>query len=113
MAGSGSFARLASVTASTKRPPTISSGKRGAPATNVASLKCTPLDPVDAELRQRLALDTPHELLQTFVDNGVDIVEGDLLVVGSTEYPIRSVGDWYWSPLSADYVRLILEDLKN
>jgi len=113
MASSGSFARLATVTASTKRPPAISSGKRGAPAENVASLVCTPLDPVDAELRQRLALDTPHALLQTFVDNGVDIAEGDLLVVGSTEYPIRAAGDWYWSPLSANYVRLILEDLKN
>jgi len=113
MAGSGSFARLASVTASTKRPPAISSGKRGAPAENVASLKCTPLDVVDQELRQRLALDTPHELLQCFVDNGVDIVEGDLLVVGSTEYPVRAVGDWYWGPLSANYRHLILEDLKN
>lgn len=113
MASSGSFAKLATVTASTKRPPAIVSGKRGAPAVSVASLVCTPLDPVDAELRQRLALDTPHELLQCFIDNGVDVVEGDLLVVGSTEYPVRAVGDWYWSPLSADYVRLILEDLKN
>ena len=113
MAGSGSFAKLATVTASTKRPPTISGGKRGSPVTNVSSLSCWPLDPVDPELRQRLGLDTPHELLQTFVDNGVDIVEGDLLVVGSTEYPVRAVGDWYWSPLEANYLHLILEDLKN
>jgi len=117
MASSGSFAKLATVTASTKRPPAISSGKRGAPAENVASLVCTPLDPCDpgmrAELQQRLALNTPHELLQTFVDSGVDIVEGDLLVVDSVEYPVRSAGQWTWGPTSSSYVRLVLEDLKN
>ncbi len=64
------FARLATVTASTKRTPAIAAGKRGAPVENVSSLICTPLDPVDPALRQRLALDTPHELLQTFVDGG-------------------------------------------
>jgi len=62
--------RLTTVTASTKRTPAISGGKRGAAETNVTSLKCTPLDPVDPGLRQRMALDTPHELLQTFVDGG-------------------------------------------
>lgn len=107
------FDLMAIVSASTKRPPAISSGKRGAPATNVASLSCTSLDPVDPELRQRLALDTPHELLQTFVDNGVDIAEGDLLVVGSKEYPIRAVGDWYWREHAANYRYLVLEDLKD
>lgn len=62
--------RLTSVTASTKRAPAISSGKRGTPAVNLTGLACTPLDPVDAEIRQRLGTDTPHELLQTFVDGG-------------------------------------------
>ena len=105
------FDNMASVTASTKRPPAVSSGKRGAPVENVASLSCTPLDPVDPELRQRLGLDTPHELLQTFVDDGVDIVEGDILVVSSTEYPIKAVGSWTWQ--STSYVHLVLEDLKR
>ncbi len=66
----GGMARLATVTGSTKRPPAISGGKRGAPVLLLASIQCTPLDPVDPEVRQRLALETPHELLETFVNSG-------------------------------------------
>ena len=107
------FGLLASVTASTKRAPTISSGKRGAAAENLASLNCTNLDPIDPEIRQTLVLKTPNELLQTFVEGGLDIKEGDILVVGSTEYPIRAVGDWTW-PMDATATRyLVLEDLKT
>jgi hypothetical protein len=64
------FRRMATKTASTKRPPALSGGKRGAAATNVTGLTCTPLDPVSPEVRQRLALNTPHELLETFVSDG-------------------------------------------
>jgi hypothetical protein len=108
---STSFARLATVTASTKRPPSLAGGRRGEPVVNVATLKCTPLDPVDPELRERLALGTPHELLETFVDNDVDVNEGDVLVVGSREYPVRSVAEWTWR--GTVYRHLILEDLKR
>ena len=107
------FALQTTVTASTKRPPAKSGGKRGAPAENVASLSCTPLDPVDSELRARLGLQASMELLQTFVQSGVDIVEGDLLVVGSTEYPVRAVGEWTWPLDSADTLHIIIEDLKT
>lgn len=58
------FKRMATVTAGTKRT------KKNEPTTNLSNLKCTPLDPVDPELRKRLVLDTPHELLQTFVSDG-------------------------------------------
>jgi len=109
-----SFARLASVTASTKRPPTVSGGKRGAAVTYVASLRCTPLDPVDPstapELRLRTGTNAPSELLQTFVDAAVDVKEGDVLVVGTTEYPVRYVADWTWRHTT--YRHLILEELK-
>ena len=64
------FQRMATKTASTKRPPALSGGKRGVPAENLTGLTCTPLDPVAPEVRQRLALNTPHELLETFVSNG-------------------------------------------
>jgi hypothetical protein len=110
---SKSFARAANVTASTKRPPSISGGKRGTPATNISSLACTPLDPVDPELRQRLGLDTPHELLQTLVDTALDIKEGDILVVGSAEYPIKAVGDWAATASMPAYKWLVVEDLKQ
>jgi len=107
------FTRMATVTASTKRPPALSSGVRGAATTNLSSLACLPLDPVDAELRARVAIDTPHELLQTFVQGGLDIEEGDILVVGGVDYPIRAVEDWTWPPDSEDYIRLIVEQLKR
>lgn len=61
-----SFARMATVTASTKRRPTVSSGERGALATAIASLKCTPLDPVQADVALDPGLKQPHVLLQTF-----------------------------------------------
>jgi hypothetical protein len=108
-----SFDHFATVTASTKRPPAIAGGKRGTPAANLTSLKCTPLDPVDSEIRERFGLNAPMELLQTFVEGGLDIKEGDLLVVSSVEYPIRAVGDWHWPPDTANYLHLILEQLKT
>ena len=110
---SKSFARAANVTASTKRAPAISGGRRGAAAANLTSLSCTPLDPVDPELRARLGLDTPHELLQTFVDTALDIVQGDILTVSSVDYPIRAVGDWAATASMPAYKRLIIEDLKT
>lgn len=62
------FRRMANVTANTKRV------KKGSPVTILSGIKCTPLDPVDPELRRRLALDTPHELLQTFIADGSGFV---------------------------------------
>jgi hypothetical protein len=105
------FARTATVTAATRRAPALADGKRGSAATQIASLKCTPLDPVSAEVAERLGTHAAHELLQTFVDAGLDIREGDLLVVGSREYPIRAVGDWAWRGTTCRH--LILEDLKR
>jgi hypothetical protein len=107
------FGHLATVTASTKRAAAPVSGKTSAPVANLTSLKCTPLDPVDAELSKRLGLDTPHELLQTFVDGGLDIREGDTLTVGSVDYPIRACEDWTWPPSKKAYRRLVVEDLKR
>jgi hypothetical protein len=107
---SASFARLATVTASTKRA-TLSSGKRAAPAAYLTGVSCLPLDPVDQALQQRLQLDTPHEVLQTFVDAGLDILAGDILVVSSTEYPIKWVGEWTFG--SSEYLHLVVEDLKR
>lgn len=59
--------QAANKTYSTKRSPAISSGKRGEPATNLVGLSGTPLDPVDPDIQRRLGLDTPHELLQTYI----------------------------------------------
>lgn len=110
-----SMARFLTVTASTKRAPAIAGGKRGVAATWITTLLCTPLDPLDSalssELRQRLALNTPHQLLQTFVEADLDIERGDVLVVGSAEYPIRSCAEWEWR--GTTYRHLVIEDLKR
>lgn len=62
--------RLMTKAATTKRTPAVAGGKRGTPATKLTDIRCMPLDPVSPDLRQRLALDTPHELLQTVVNGG-------------------------------------------
>lgn len=116
---SASFQRLAIVSASTKRLPAIGSdGKRGvAVAVSIAQLHCTPLDPADNQqardlsFRLRQELDSPIVLLQTFTDADaltVDIVEGDVLVIGTKEYPIRNVGRWAWR--GREFLKLLVEE---
>jgi predicted transcriptional regulator len=105
-------ARFLTVTASTKRRPAVSSGKTGAATTYLASLMVAPLAPIDADLRQRLALETPHELQQSICDGTKDVKEGDVLVVSTVEYPIKACEDW--GPIRGrSFKRLVLEDLKN
>jgi hypothetical protein len=107
------FSLMATTTASTKRPPDVSGGKRTAPAQNIASLSCYPLVPVDAQLRERMHTEGMAKLWQTFVQGGLDILEGDLLVIGSTEYPVRYVEEWDWFPDSADRLLIVVEELKT
>lgn len=106
-----SFNCMATVEASTKRPPAITGGKGGAMVEHIPALRCTPLDPVTAEIAQRFALGTPLELLQTFTLDA-DVREGDVLVVDDREYPIKAVADWRWDRFTITR-HLILEDLKN
>jgi len=107
-----SFAELASVTASTKRSGGIASGLEAAYAENIASLKCLPLDPVSADVVQSIPSLSFMESLQTAVEGGLDILEGDILVVAGTEYPIRAIEDWTWPPDAKVYQILYLEDKK-
>jgi hypothetical protein len=108
--GSMPMGRFLTVTASTKRAPAIAGGKRGAAVTQVVTLQCTPLDPVDPELRQRLALNTPHTLRQAYTEMA-DIEQGDILVVAGVDYPIRSCAEWEWRGTA--FLHLIIEDLKR
>ena len=107
---SSSFQKLATVTASTKRQGPITDGLSGDMAENVAELKCLPLDPVDADIAVRSGLGEFGELLQTMCEGGLDIIEGDMLVVDSTEYLIQAVEDWNWRPSGTDTLLLILKD---
>jgi len=69
-----SFAKLANVSASTKRNPAISGGKRGTQTTSVTGLKITPLDPVTQDVVERLALESPVRLLETFIADSAGFV---------------------------------------
>ncbi|KPK91509.1 MAG: hypothetical protein AMJ88_13455 [Anaerolineae bacterium SM23_ 63] len=110
---SASFQKLATVTCGTKRATVGATGLRSAPAVYLSNLKCLPLDPLEPDIKTSLELDTPHELLQTMIEGGPDIKEGDTLTVGSIEYKIRSVADWTWSPSATNTLLLILEEFKT
>lgn len=104
--------RLATETVSFKRPPVTVGGKRGTPTVFLTDVKCTPLDPVDPEIRFRLAVETPHEILQTFTFASENVVEGDILVTAAgIEYPVKSVGEWKWR--GSTFLHLYIEDLKR
>lgn len=68
--GGTGIKRFLRLMASTKRPPAITAGKRGGAVTYLTNVKCMDLDPLDAELRNRIDIQTPHELLQTVADGG-------------------------------------------
>jgi len=108
---------MATVTASTKRSPGITDGLEGAYTENIASLKCTPLDSAAADRRGGWGILIPgieglawSEALQTACEGGLDIVEGDLLVVAGTEYPIRAVAEWEWR--GSEFKMLLLQETK-
>ncbi len=110
---SSSFTALATVDCSTKRKPAISGGKSGAAVTNLSSLKCLPIHPLSNadEFSKTFALETLVNMKETYIQGNPDIVSGDILVVGSVEYPIRVVQSW---PFNGDTrTRLVLEDLKR
>ena len=110
-----SFSALCTETASTKRPPAISGGKRGVAVSYLTSITTTRLYPLDAEKRQALEIDTPHELLEVFTLTNYDILEGDIFVYGGVDYPVRAAEEWgdYVAMSGGARLRLILEDLKR
>jgi len=100
-------------TAAIKRPPkpTGTPVKGGAMVVLHPAINCTPLDPVNAETAARAGLQTPHGVLRTFVDDGLDVREGDYLVVGGKDYPVRAASTWAWR--GSSFQELILEELRR
>ena len=111
---SASFTLRATTTASTKRSPTAAGGKTGAAVEEIASLKCYPLVQVrDPELIAQYATKAASLVYETFVQDGVDIVAGDILVIGSTEYPVRGVNAYPWPAGGGDRLHIIVEEVKT
>lgn len=120
-----SIRKLATATASTKRPPDVAGGKRGPRATNLESLKIVPVMPARKATLERAGLEgTAVERQQTFVtqhahtdssasvDQLPDIKQGDTLVVGSDTYKVIYVGDWPAMRETTAYKLLLLEEEK-
>ena len=102
-----SFTYMATVTASTKRG-NMTTGFQA----NLSGLKCFPLAPVDPETRKRLELNTPHIVYETFFQGDLDIKKGDLLVINSVEFPVRSVAVWPWQ-MTDTRLHVVVEDLRS
>ena len=104
---------LASETASVKRAQIVG-GKRGAPVVVLTGLICTPLYPADPgqanNLLQRLKLETPYRLMETFVAGHHDIQSGDTLVVGGDEYTVRAAAEWAMPGASRKFTHLTVEE---
>lgn len=70
-----SFAKMANVSVSTKRNPNVdANGKRATSAQQVTGLMATPLDPVTQDVVERLALESPVRLLETFITDSTGFV---------------------------------------
>lgn len=111
---SAGFTLRATITASTTRSPTASGGKTGEATTSIASLKCWPLVQVrDPALVAQYATKAASLIHETFVQDGLDILAGDFLIIGSTTYPIRGVNSYPWRGGGGDRLHLIVEEIKT
>ena len=87
------------------------SGMVGAAVTNLTGVSATELMPVDADLRDSVPeLATYARTWQLFVGDDVDIVEGDRVVIGSDEYPVRYVELWPWPVGSTNFKRVVIAE---
>ena len=57
-------------TATVKRSPGMVGGKRGEPVTHLSGVVCTALYPASADILERQDLQTPHTLMQAYLDGG-------------------------------------------
>lgn len=108
---------MATLPASTKRPPSAVGGKVSSPVTYLTDLLAVPLLPADSDLAEEGQLKNPREgkVSYIFPASGgnilPDIAEGDLLVIGSTEYLIHLVKEWP-RPDGGSFVEVLMTQRK-
>ena len=107
---------MATVTASTKRPPAVVGGLVGEPVTHIASFLVTPFMSANAELAMDANISDPREAkkLYCFVDDAgalYDVAEGDTLLIGAETYPIQSAAEFN-RPGRGSYSRLVVQQKK-
>lgn len=98
--------RLMTVTASTKRAP---ANRSGVPVAHLTNVKIMPIGPRSVDVSFSGALRINLEQAETYADAEYDIKRGDVLVVGSREYPIVEVDAYSWSA-SETFLQIILDD---
>ena len=111
---SAAFTLRATTTASTKRSPTLAGGKVGEAIEEVPSLKCYPLVQLrDPALVERYATKAASLVYETFVQDGVDILAGDVLVVASTGYLVVGVNSYPWPGPGGNRLHVIVEGVQT
>lgn len=88
------FDYAATETANVLRSPAMASGKVGTPASHLSDIPILPLMPVTPEILELYKIKSPREKYVTYVQNSVDILEGDVLVVDSLQFLVKAVGPW-------------------
>lgn len=107
------FALMATHVAQIMSPPAVGAGgKRGAAVLAIGGIPCFPLDYVSAQVAQRLGLDAPARLRQTFLDGKLNVERGSILVWDDgQQYPVRACEPWDWDG-NGEYTHLVVEALE-
>lgn len=92
---------------STIKRSTMSSGIWQTPATVIASLKTTPIDPLSSETQRRLNLNSGYEMYECFCDSEQDVRKGDILTENSIVYIVHAAEKWEWR--TGEYLKIVLE----
>lgn len=86
------------ITATTKRNEDLGNNMRGPAVAYLDSLLVTPLWSLRPETIESLGISSPREFKECYhvptSDTLPDVVEGDVLVHGGTEYRIDHVAEW-------------------
>ena len=124
------LSKMATATYSTKRSPAKVTGKTGAAATNLTGVKMVPLMPLVVGSAVGNTVNSPNKALsgrikdywitaaeyQAHTDSTVavtrvpDIIEGDVLVVGSTNYKVKGVDNWPASISQLAFIYVTVEE---
>jgi hypothetical protein len=64
--------------------------------------------PVDGRTQERLGLNSPMDLWQTFCEGTLDITRRDVVVVGTTEYSIEALAKW---PTDEAFYEMVLQEV--
>lgn len=113
-----SFSRSAFIQATLKAPGEIVNGKRSGVMTDVATVFILPLMPASNETVNRVQLQTPTDLLETYFEAsaGLQAKEGFVLSVSGVLYPVKDLSAWPYEVRPNNGLRtyqIVVEDLRN